>query len=147
VALTSPIGGSTMNDEHRQLRLCALVYALGLALHTVDHVRRGLDVVTPQVLWAGNVSTAIGIAVVVLVIVGNRHAPFLAAVTGFPIAIGVAMVHLVPRWSALSDSFEGARGTGVTALSWSAVLLEIAGALAMGIVGLRDVMRARTPAQ
>jgi hypothetical protein len=132
-----------MTDEHRQLRLCALFYALGLALHTADHVRRGLDVITPQVLWAGNVSTAVGIAVVVLVIVGNRHAPFLAAVTGFPIALGVAMVHLVPAWGALSDSFEGARGTGVTALSWTVVLVEIVGALAMGIVGLRDVLRER----
>jgi hypothetical protein len=130
-------------DQHRQLRLCALFYALGLALHTVDHVRRGLDVITPQVLWAGNVSTAVGIVVVVLVIVGNRHAPLLAAITGFPIAVGVAMVHLVPAWSSLSDSFEGARSTGVTALSWTVVLLEIAGALAMGIVGLRDVVRER----
>ena len=59
-----------MADEHRWLRYCALFYALGLALHTADHLRRGLDAFTPQVQWAGNVSTAVGISVAVLVIVG-----------------------------------------------------------------------------
>src|SRR5262249_1818332 len=132
-----------MAHEHRLLRFCALFYAVGLALHTVDHVRRGLGAVTPQVLWAGNVSTAIGVAVVVLVIVGNRYGPVLAALAGIPIAVGVAMVHLVPKWSALSDSFEGAHNTGVTAMSWTVVLIEIVGALLMGIVGIRDVLADR----
>jgi hypothetical protein len=132
-----------MIDDHRLLRFCALFYALGLALHTLDHVRRGLDAITPQVLWAGNVSTAIGITVVVLVVIGNRYGPLLAAITGIPIALGVAAVHLVPKWSALSDSFEGAHSSGVTGLSWTVVLIEIAGALALGIVGLRDVLRER----
>ena len=94
---------------------------------------------TPQVFWAGNLSTAIGITVVTLVFLGNRHAPLLAAVTGLPIALGVAAVHLLPRWSALSDTFEGARNTGVSALSWTVVLVEIVGALAMGVVGFRIV--------
>jgi hypothetical protein len=132
-----------MIDDHRWLRFCALFYALGLALHTVDHVRRGLDAITPQVLWAGNVSTVIGITVVVLVVTGSRYGPLLAAVTGIPIALGVALVHLVPEWSALSDSFVGAHNTGVTALSWTVVLIEIAGALALGVVGLHDVSRER----
>src|SRR5689334_742692 len=132
-----------MTHEHRLLRFCAPFYAVGLALHTADHMRRGLDAITPQVLWAGNVSTAIGITTVVLVIVGNRYGPLLAALTGIPIAVGVAVVHLVPKWSALSDSFEGAHNTGVTAFSWFVVLVEIAGALAMGIIGIRDVLRDR----
>jgi hypothetical protein len=79
----------------------------------------------------------------VLVITGNRYGPLLAAVTGIPIALGVAVVHLVPKWSALSDSFEGAHSTGVTAMSWTVVLIEIVGALAFGVVGLRDVLRER----
>src|SRR3954470_10192486 len=37
--------------ELRWLRAAALVYALGLALHTADHFHRGLDVITPWVLW------------------------------------------------------------------------------------------------
>jgi hypothetical protein len=124
-----------MTDDHPLLKYCALLYALGLALHTADHLRRGLDAVTPQVLWVGNVSTVIGIGVAALVIVGYRHAPMLAAVTGIPVAVGVAAVHLLPKWSAFSDAFVGAHNTGVTALSWTVVLVEIAGALAMGVAG------------
>ena len=130
-----------MTDEHRTLRCCALLYALGLALHIADHVRRGLDVLTPEVRWAGNLSTALGIAVVVLVIVGNRYGPLLAALTGIPVAVGVAATHLLPHWSAFSDAFPGAHGTGVTALSWTVVLVEIVGALAMGVSGIVGVRR------
>jgi hypothetical protein len=133
-----------MTRDHRLLKYCALFYALGLALHTADHLRRGLDAVTTQVLWIGNVSTVIGITVAVLVIVGYRNAPMLAAVTGVPVALGVAAVHLLPKWSsALSDSFIGAHNTGVTGLSWAVVLVEIAGALAMGIIGLTIVRTER----
>jgi hypothetical protein len=126
----------TETDEYRWLRYAALFYALGLALHTADHLRRGLDASTDQVLIAGNLSTAVGITVAVMVIVGSRHAPLLAAITGFPIAIGVAAVHLLPTWSAFSDTFVNAHDTGVTAMSWSVVLIEIAGALALGVTGL-----------
>jgi hypothetical protein len=136
-------------DQHPILRYCALFYALGLALHTADHFRRGLDAVTPQVLWVGNVSTAIGITVAALVIVGHRWGPMLAAVTGIPVALGVAAVHLLPKWSALSDAFVGAHNTGVTAFSWTVVLIEIAGAVAMGIAGwmvVRDEHAAVTTA-
>jgi hypothetical protein len=136
-----------MTDDQRLLRFCALFYALGLALHTADHLRRGVDAITPAVLWAGNLSTAIGVTVVVLVIVGNRHAPLLAALTGVPIAVGVAMVHLLPSWGALSDSFEGAHNTGVTAFSWIVVLVEIVGAVALGVAGLREVMHERAVAR
>jgi hypothetical protein len=132
-----------MADDHRWLKYCALFYALGLALHTADHLRRGLDAVTPQVLWVGNVSTVVGMTVAALVIVGYRHGPMLAAITGMPVALGVASVHLLPKWSALSDAFVGAHNTGVTALSWTVVLIEIAGAAAMGIAGLLIVREER----
>ena len=132
-----------MADQHPWLKYCALFYALGLALHTADHLRRGLDVVTPQVIWAGNLSTAVGITVAILVIVGHRYGPMLAAVTGVPVALGVAAVHLLPRWSALSDTFVDAHNTGVTAMSWSVVLIEIVGALAMGVVGYAIVREDR----
>jgi hypothetical protein len=130
-------------DEHPWLKYAALFYALGLALHTADHFRRGLDASTSQVLVIGNLSTALGITVAALAVVGNRHAPFLAAVTGFPIALGVAAVHLLPRWSAFSDTFVNAHNTGVTAMSWTVVLVEIAGALALGIAGLAVIREER----
>src|SRR3954447_15651128 len=120
-------------DEHRWLKYSALFYAVGLALHTADHFRRGLDASTSHVLIIGNLSTALGVTVAVMVIVGYRQAPLLAAITGFPIAFGVAAVHLLPKWSAFSDTFVNAHNTGVTAMSWTVVLVEIGGALALGI--------------
>ena len=132
-----------MDAQMRYLRFAALLYALGLGLHTVDHVRRGLDVLTPEVQWAGNLSTAIGIATVVLVLIGNRLGPLAAALTGIPVGVGVAAVHLLPHWSAFSDAFPGSHGTGVTAMSWTVVLIEIVGAIAMGVIGLRIVLERR----
>ena len=119
------------------LRYAAVLYAAGLALHTADHLRRGIDVVTTEVLWLGNLSTAAGIVVIVMVFTRHRLAPTAAVLLGFPVAIGVAAVHLLPRWSTLSDAFPGAHGTGVTPMSWAVVLLEIAGAFSLGLVGAR----------
>ena len=132
-----------MDAQMRNLRFAALFYALGLGLHTVDHVRRGLDVLTPEVQWAGNLSTTIGIATVVLILVGNRFGPLAAALTGIPVGVGVAAVHLLPHWSAFSDAFPGSHGAGVTPMSWAVVLIEIVGAIAMGVLGLRIVLNRR----
>jgi hypothetical protein len=129
--------------EERWLRYAALFYATGLAVHTADHVRRGVDTVTPQVLWLGNISTLLGLTTVVLVLLGHRLAPLVAAITGLQVAIGVSAVHLLPEWSAFSDAFPGAHGTGVTALSWIVVLMEIAGAALMGVLGFSIVWNAR----
>jgi hypothetical protein len=134
-----------MSDAERYLRYAALAYALGLALHTVDHVRRGLDVVTTHVEVAGNLSTVVGITAVVLVLIGNRWGPLVAVLTGFPIAFGVVAVHLLPYWSAFSDSFADG-GNGITAMSWSVVMIEIAGALAMAITGLMVLRERRVSA-
>jgi hypothetical protein len=125
------------------LHWAALLYAAGLVLHTADHLRRGLDVITPAVLWAGNLSTLLGVTAVGLVIARHRLAPLFAAITAIPIALGVTAVHLLPSWGALSDSFVD-NAPGVTAFSWFVVLLEIVGALAMGIAGLAIVRTMRT---
>jgi hypothetical protein len=123
-----------VRDERLLLKLTALLYALGLALHTADHFRRGIDTVTHHVFWAGNLSTAMGVAAVVLILAGHRLAPMAAVAFGFPIAIGVAAVHLLPRWSVFSDSFVDNR---LSWMSWTVVTIEIVGALATGVVGWR----------
>ena len=128
--------------EDRLLRWAAALYALGLAAHTADHIRRGTGVLSPEVYWAGMVSTAAGVATVVLVAVRHRLAALAAALLGVPVAVGVAAVHLLPHWSALSDAFPGAQATGVTPLSWTVVLVEIAGALALGVAGIRALRSA-----
>src|SRR5438128_6161055 len=101
----------------RALRYAAGVYAIGLAVHTGDHLRRGFGVLTRHVFWAGNLSTVIGVTAVVLIFARHRLAPLAAVWAGFPIAIGVAAVHLLPRWSACSDAFPGGAPPGGAAAS------------------------------
>lgn len=122
-----------MTDDGK-LKVAAAVYLVGLALHTADHLRRGIDAVTQHVFWAGNVSTAVGLTAVVLIFTGHRLAPIAAVAAGFPIAIGVAAVHGLPEWSVFSDSFVDQT---MSWMSWTVVAIEIIGALATGIVGWR----------
>lgn len=148
------VGGSgeprevSASRTDRVLRYAALLYAAGLVLHLADHVRRGFDVLTPEVQVAGYISTAVGLLAITLVVARHRWAPLVTAVIGVPIALGIAAVHLLPRWSVLSDAFPFARDTGVTLLSWTVVLIEILGALALGLAGaacLRGSGRIRKP--
>jgi hypothetical protein len=120
------------------------LYAVGLASHTADHVRRGTAVLSPEVFWLGIVSTIVSVLTIALIAARHPWGQTLAALIGLPVAAGVAVVHLLPHWSVLSDAFPGARGTGVTAMSWTVVLLEIAGAAAMGVAALRLELR-RSP--
>src|SRR5688500_18609963 len=117
--------------DDRKLRLAAVVYAVGLALHTADHLRRGLDAVTLHVLWAGNLSTVLGVAAVVMIFTRHRYAPAAAVAFGFPIALGVSAVHFLPDWfGPLSDSFPA---QDMSWVSWAVVAVEVAGALAVGL--------------
>src|SRR5947209_17474840 len=111
-----------MAHEDRLLRYATLLYGVGLVTHTADHLRRGTGVLTREVFWAGMLSTTIGVVTIGLVFARHRLAPLLAAVAGLPFVAGVAAVHLLPHWSALSDAFPDAHGTGVPALSWTVVL-------------------------
>jgi hypothetical protein len=122
-------------DERRGypvLRYTTLLYAAGFLVHNGDHLRRGLDVLTPEVLWAGTASGIGAVAAIVLALAGHRLAPVVAVATGFLMALGVAAVHLLPQWSAFSDSLPDG---DVDALSWVAVLFEIGGAVAFGAAG------------
>ena len=125
-----------LSREYTLLQYATVLYGIGLLAHIADHLRRGIDVLTPEVLWAGNFSTLAGLALIVAVFARNRVAPGASAVFGFGAAFGVAAVHLLPHWSAFSDAFPGSHDAGVTAVSWAVVLVEIVGSLAMGIAGM-----------
>jgi hypothetical protein len=116
----------------RLLRYAALVYAVGFLLHTADHLRRGLDVLSPEVFWAGNVTGVVAMAAIALALGGHRLAPLVAVAHGFSQALGVSAVHLLPSWGAFSDSLPDG---GADVLSWAAVLVEIAAAFAFGAAG------------
>jgi hypothetical protein len=134
-------GRTNRHSEWFLLELAAAVYTIGLVSHTLDHIRRGTGLLTPEVFWAGMVSTVLGGVTVVLIFVRSRQAPRFAAVTGFPVAIGVAAVHFLPAWGALSDPFPGGELRGVTMGSWIVVSIEIAGAAALGFAGILALRR------
>lgn len=120
----------------RLLRYAAFVYLVAWAVHTGDHLRRGFDVVTAAVTVLGSVTAVLQLAVIAAVLMRRHWAPIAAVAVGFPDAIGIAAVHLLPNWGALSDAFPGAHNTGVTGFSWLAAIVEITGALAFGLCGL-----------
>jgi hypothetical protein len=120
----------------RLLRYAAVFYALAWAVHTGDHLRRGTGVVTADVLVTGTAVAVLQLAVMAAVFARWRWAPLAAVAIGFPDAVGIAAVHLLPHWSAFSDAFPGSHGAGVTTFSWFAAILEIVGALAFGFAGL-----------
>jgi hypothetical protein len=120
----------------RWLRYAGVLYALAWAVHTADHVRRGLGVVTTEVGVAGAAVAVLQLAAVAAVFARWRWAALAAVAIGFPDAVGIAAVHLLPHWSAFSDAFPGSHGTSVTTFSWFAAILEIVGALAFGCAGV-----------
>ena len=125
------------------LRRAAVVFVVALVVHAADHLRRGFDVITPEVRWAGNAQLAMATVAVVLVFARHRSAALWAIVVGFASAIGFAGAHVLPHWSAFSDSFTGSKvAPGVTWFSWFAALFEIGADTLFGIAGLR-VLRAR----
>lgn len=119
------------------LRVTAVVFAVALLVHGADHLRRGMDVVTPEVFWLGTLQLVL--SAVTLVLIFRRHplAPAFAVGIGFASAIGFSASHLLPHWSAFSDAFTGAHhAADVTAFSWFAAIFEIGAGLALGLAGL-----------
>jgi len=112
------------------------LYLAGWLVHNADHLRRGFDVVTTQVIVLGSVAGVLQLVAIGAVFFRFRLAPLLAVVVGLPDAVGIAAVHLLPHWSSLSDAFPGAHGAGVTVWSWVAASAEVGTALLFALAGL-----------
>ena len=123
--------------RQRQLVAAGVLFAVGSAVHTVDHLRRGQGSVTDELYWAGNLALVMQVVVVTLVLTRHRLAPLAAAAAGFPLALGFLTAHWLPEWSALSDPLWDIDSW--PALSYAASTLEIAGALAVAVAGLAVV--------
>lgn len=124
----------------RALTWAAIFFAVGFFVHNADHFRRGTDTVSTTLLWAGTLAGVLSIFVIVVVLLNVRWAPIVAVAAGFPLALGFAAAHLLPTWSDLSDSFVDGHVSG---FSWFASLLEIAGALALGLAGVHALRHPR----
>lgn len=129
--MARPSEGASRSD--RALETAAAVYFVGFMFHNGDHLRRGFDVVTRHVFWGG---MAVGLAsafALALVVLRHPMASRVAVAVGFSAALGVTAAHLLPEWSAFSDSLPDGNAD---AMSWAAVLAEIGGALGLGLAGL-----------
>ena len=132
-------GGEGRGDA--ALRYAAVLLLVGFLFHNGDHVRRGFDVITPQVMWLGTAGAVLTVAAVTLVLFRHRAAPQVAVVVGITMALGLVAVHLLPHWSVFSDSLPDGN---VDVLTWVAVLAETAGAVALAAAGLYVLWRRRT---
>ena len=139
---TTSAPAPTRPTTHRQpdagLRHAAGGFLVAAVLHNGDHFRRGISTVSVELFWVGNLGMVLSAVAIVLVLVGHRTAPLVAVSAGFPLALGFTAAHWLPTWSALSDSFVHG---GVSWFSIVASLLEIAGALWLGVAGLRALRR------
>lgn len=125
------------------LSWAAWCFLVAWAVHTGDHVRRGLDVVSPEVGALGTTAGVLQIVAILFVLTRQRVGALLAVAIGVPAAVGIAAVHLLPAWGTFSDAFPGAHRTGVTAFSWFAASLEVSGAVAFAAAGGYALHRAR----
>lgn len=114
------------------LRWAVLFFSVAVLAHNSDHARRGGDSVSLDLFVVGSLAILIEVAIVVLVLQRHRVAPLAASVTGFSLAAGYVLAHVLPPRGWVSDAlFSG----GASPLSQSAAILEIAAALTLGIVG------------
>ena len=112
------------------------------ALHALDHLRQGVGRLSTEVILGGQ--GLLLLALVPLVLSFRRHllAPLAAATVGLWTAVAVAASHLAPHWSAFSDPYAD---NNLDLVSWGQMLLLVAGAAALGVVGIQ-AMRRRTAA-
>jgi hypothetical protein len=120
--------------KDQRLVAAGWLFALGSAVHIVDHLRRGQGSVTDELNWVGTLALVLQAVVVTLLLTRHRLAPLLAVAAGFPLALGFFAAHWLPEWSALSDpawQIDSWRW-----FSYVASTTEIVGALAIAVAGL-----------
>jgi cephalosporin-C deacetylase-like acetyl esterase len=123
----------------RLARAAALFVAANI-LHTLDHLRQGIDRLAPEVLTDGALLSLAAVLALVLALRRDARAPVVCVGVGVAGALGIAAAHLAPHWSALSDPYPG---LGLDALAWTVMLAEIAAGLVLAVAGAREVARAR----
>jgi hypothetical protein len=141
-AMRSPYAScrSTVRDMTR-LGGAATLFVAANILHTLDHVRTGLDRLTVEVVSAGTLLSIAAVVALVLALRRDPRAPVVCMGVGVAAALGVTAAHLAPHWSALSDPYPG---LGLDALSWVVMLAEIAAGVVLAVAGAREVAHPAT---
>ena len=130
-----------MEDRPDQrLRLAGFAFAIGSAVHLLDHLRRGQASVADELYWAGNLALVVQVVVITLIVTRHRLSAVAALAACIPLALGFLSAHWLPTWSALSDPVWEI--DSLQAFSYVASSLEVVSALAVGLAG-QGVVRAR----
>lgn len=127
---------------NRSLPLLGVALVAMVVMHDLDHVRQGRSLDTP-VIAVGLIGLVAALVSLGLSALRHRWAPAASLLVGFGTAIGFVAVHVVPRWSAISDPYPD---LPVDALSWTSVAASIVIALAVGLAGLLALRRPAVPA-
>ena len=122
------------DPRYRRLRIAGILFAAGSAIHIADHLRRGQGSVTDTLDAVGTLALVLQVVVVTLILTRHRLAPLAAVAVGPSLAVGFLAAHWLPHWSALSDPLWDMTSSW-PALSYAASILEIAGAVAVGLAG------------
>ena len=138
MALRGSKGGSSLVRNPLLLASALLVSLNGL--HGLGHVRQGLGRLSSEVLVGGQALLLLALLPLVLSVRRHRLAPLAAATVGLWTAFAVAASHLAPHWSAFSDPYAD---NDLDVFSWSQMLLLIAGAAMLGVVGIKAIRRRR----
>jgi hypothetical protein len=122
------------SPRDQRLFVAGLAFAVGSAIHMIDHLRRGQGSVSDALYAAGNISLIVQVATIALVLTRHRLAPIAATSAGFGLAAGFAAAHWLPRWSSISDPVWEINS--LTWFSYVASITEILGALGLAFAGL-----------
>lgn len=119
-------------------RSSALVLAAGgllalTLLHDLDHVRQGRDLPL-ELEVVGALGTAGALGVFLWTLRRSKSSARVAVAFGLMTAVGLLMIHVLPRWSAISDPYGEA---GVDALSWASLAAFITSGVVLSVVAHR----------
>ncbi|OBH15886.1 hypothetical protein A5694_07940 [Mycolicibacter sinensis] len=135
-----------MSDQtsDRLLRWAAVAFAIGFAVHGLDHLRRGMSASPPAVMVGGTVQGVFVVAAVAMVLRRHPLAPRLAAFVGFGSALLFTYAHLLPTfWPAFQDSFISLPHINVMWFSWFSAVAEIGTGIVVGGAGIRAARGSR----
>lgn len=124
-------------SRERSLQVAAIVFAIVVLVHNGDHLRRGGDSVSTDVMVLGSLGMLVEIGVVWMVLSAHRYAALAALNGGASLVAGYVFVHLLPQRSWLSDSLLGSHSHehGVTWFSWIAVFGLLAASVWLAVAG------------
>ena len=136
--------------EHRNkstsfLRWAAITFAIGFAVHGLDHLRRGMSA-SPMFITVGGSVQGLFVAIAVVMALTHRpRAPLAAIVVGFGSALVFTYAHLLPTiWPGYQDSFISLPHTNVAWFSWFSAVAEIGTGIVFALAGV-NAIRTQSP--